>query len=78
MPVNPPPAAGSSALSGTPRWVWALLMLVTAVVVGGVAGVLTHAGGASVPNAILAGGAAFGGTFVILLGLAHYLSGGRG
>ncbi len=34
-------------------------------------------GEASVPNAILAGGAAFGGTFLLLLALAHFLGGGR-
>ena len=39
---------------------------------------LAHAGSATVPNAILTGGAAFAGTVLLLLGLAHFLSGGRG
>jgi hypothetical protein len=78
MPIPTPTAPGANhAATGTPRWVWALVMTLIAVVVAGVAGVLTHAGGVSTPNAILAGGAAFGGTVLVLLGLAHYVGGGR-
>ena len=54
-----------------------MLILLAAAVVAGVAGVLAHAGAATVPNAIPTGGAAFAGIVVLLLGLAHFLSGGR-
>lgn len=73
-PVHPVPP---SAPSGTPRWVWVLLMLLTAALVAVIAGLLAHAGGASIPNAILTGGGAFAGTVILLLALAHFL-GGRG
>ncbi|WP_433732509.1 hypothetical protein ACQP2Y_46880 (plasmid) [Actinoplanes sp. CA-051413] len=71
-PVPPP------APSGTPRWVWVLLILLTAALVAVTAGLLAHAGGASIPNAILTGGAAFAGATGLLLGLAHFGAGGRG
>ena len=71
-----PPAA--TPPTSTPRWVWLMLILLAAALVAGVAGVLAHAGGATVPNAILTGGAAFAGTVLLLLALAHFLSGGRG
>lgn len=69
-PVAPAPPS-------TPRWVWVVLMLLSAALVAVIAGLLAHAGGASVPNAILTGGAAFAGTIGLLLGLAHFL-GSRG
>lgn len=52
-------------------------MLLTAALVAVIAGLLAHAGGASIPNAILTGGGAFAGTVILLLALAHFL-GGRG
>ncbi|GIE91574.1 hypothetical protein [Actinoplanes regularis] len=49
------------------------LMVLVATLVGGVAGLLAYAGGASAPNAILAGGAAFAPAISILLAVAHFL-----
>lgn len=66
---TPPPAP-----MGTPRWVW---MLLTAALVAVGAGVLAHAGGTSVPDAIFKGGATLAGTVGLLLGIAHYVSRGR-
>ncbi len=82
-PSNSAPRADSAAPpaatppTGTPRWVWLMLILLAAALVAGVAGVLAHAGGATVPNAILTSGAAFAGAVLLLLALAHFLSGGR-
>jgi hypothetical protein len=74
-PTPPPtPPAGPA---GTPRWVWMLLMLLTASLIGVGAGVLAHAGGADVPDAIFKGGAAFAGTTLLLIAIAHYVSRGR-
>lgn len=74
-PTDPhyPAATRSAGAPGTPRWVRLLLMLLGAALVAGIAGLLAHAGGASVPNAILTGGTAYAGTIALLLGLAHYL-----
>jgi len=65
----------SPAPSGTPRWVWVLVMLLTAALVAVIAGLLAFAGGAVVPTAVLTGGGAFAGTIAVLLGLAHFLNG---
>lgn len=61
----------------TPRWVWLLLMLLTAALVAMTATLLAHAGDADLPNAILTGGGAFAGTVALLLGLAHFLGEAR-
>lgn len=61
--------------SATPRWVWVLVMLLTAALVAVIAGLLAFAGGATVPAAILTGGGAFASTIAVLLGLAHFLKG---
>jgi hypothetical protein len=61
----------------TPAWVWVLLMSLFAVIVGGVSGVLANGTGVGVPGAILAGGAAFGGTVLVELAIAGYLRGDR-
>jgi hypothetical protein len=47
-------------------------MVLTAGIVSGLAGVLSHAAGNNVPGAVLTGGAAFAGTIGLLLGVAHY------
>lgn len=77
--LTPPPSTPQSPTSqlpaSTPRWVWALLIVLTATVVGGTAGLLAYAGGASVPNAILAGGGAFATAVGIQLAFAHFLGG---
>jgi hypothetical protein len=54
------------------RWAWFLVMVLTAGVVSGLAGVLSHAAGNNLPGAVLTGGAAFAGTVGLLLGVAHY------
>lgn len=71
------PEVRRSSEPETPRWVWMLLMLLVAALVAGTAGLLAKAGGATVPNAILTGGAAFAGAVGLLLGLAHFLTGGQ-
>ena len=57
------------------RQVWIALMVLTAAVVGIVAGFLAHASGINPPAAVLAGGGAFGTSILILLAIAHYLGG---
>jgi hypothetical protein len=47
-------------------------MLLCAGIIGGIAGLLSHAAGNNVPSAILTGGGAFAGTVVVLLAIAHY------
>jgi hypothetical protein len=49
-------------------------MLLTATLIGGVGALLSYAGGARVPNAIITGGGAFAAAIGILLGLAGFLS----
>ena len=71
-PPAPPPAGG------VPRWVWVLPMLLFAALVAVAAGLLDRADGESVAHAIIFGGTAFAGTVVLLLGLAHFVGGGRG
>ncbi len=65
---------GSPDRPEVPRWVWVLLMLLTAAIISGVAGLLSHAAGNNVPAAILTGGGAFAGTVGLLLAIAHYAS----
>jgi len=71
-PASPTPP---SASTGTPRWVWMLLMLFAAALVAVIAGLLARAGGESIPDAILTGGTAFASTVLLLLGLAYFLIG---
>jgi hypothetical protein len=49
-------------------------MLLTVTLVAVIAGVLAHAGGAGLPDAILKSGAAFAGTFGLSLAVAHYMA----
>jgi uncharacterized membrane protein YedE/YeeE len=65
--------AGKATHSPTAsRWAWLLVMVLTAGIVSGLAGVLSHAAGNKVPGAVLTGGGAFAGTVGLLLGVAHY------
>lgn len=64
MPQVPSPAA--------PPGVWTALILLTAVIIGVGAGVLAWAGGANPPNAILVGGASFGGTALLILAVFNF------
>lgn len=75
MSSTGPRAPGSTPAA--PRWMWLLLMVLTAALVAMTAGLLAHAGDADIPNAILTGGAAFAGTVALLLGLAHFLGEAR-
>ncbi|MFG2010784.1 hypothetical protein [Micromonospora sp. NPDC048868] len=52
-----------------------LLMLLTASLVGCIAGLLAFAAGSNVPAAILTGGSAFAGTVALLLAIAHFAYG---
>ncbi|HEY0000743.1 MAG TPA: hypothetical protein VGB74_09840 [Actinoplanes sp.] len=61
--------------AGVPRWARVLLILLTAGIISGVAGLLSHAAGNNVPGAILTGGGAFAGTVGLLLAIAHYAAG---
>jgi hypothetical protein len=54
------------------RWIWLLVMVLSASIVSSLAGVLSHAAGNNIPGAILTGGAAFAGTVGLLLAIAHY------
>jgi hypothetical protein len=49
-----------------------LLILVAATVVSGAAGLLSHAAGKNVPDAVLTAGGAFAGAVGVLLALVHY------
>ena len=80
MSTPVPPAAASEPPrppTGTPRAVWILVFTLTAVIVGGTAGLLAHASGTPAPAAILTGGTAFAGTLGLLLAVAHYATGDR-
>ena len=66
-----PPSPSAS----TPRTMWILIFTLIAIIVGGTAGLLSHAGGTTVPGAILTGGGAFAGTLGLLLAVAHYATG---
>jgi hypothetical protein len=61
----------------TSRAVWIAIVLLAATIVAAVAGLLTYAGGAKVPTAILAAGGAFVGATTFLLTLLIYATGGR-
>ncbi|MDI6102785.1 hypothetical protein QLQ12_29610 [Actinoplanes sp. NEAU-A12] len=50
-----------------------LLALVAAGVISVVAGLLSHAAGNNIPDAILTGGAAFAGAVGLSLTIAHYV-----
>jgi len=71
--TSPASSTVSAGAGGTPAWVWALVILLIATIVGGAAGLLAHASGQGVPDSILTGGAAFAGTVVLLLALAHFI-----
>ncbi len=61
----------------TPRTVWIALILLAAAMVSAAAGLLSYAGGANVPTAILAAGGAYASTVALLLALAAYAAGDR-
>ncbi|MFI5837712.1 hypothetical protein ACIA5A_28945 [Micromonospora sp. NPDC051300] len=63
--------------TGSTRPLWAALIVLTAVLVGAAAAMLSIAGGVPIPLAVIAGGGAFGGTVALLLAIAHFLADGR-
>ena len=67
--IEPPRLAPHNEV---PRWTWILLIILFAAIIGGVAGLLSHAAGSNVPSAILTGGGAFAGTVGLSLAIAHY------
>ncbi|MEU4383567.1 hypothetical protein [Micromonospora echinofusca] len=70
-------ATPSIQRSGPPdpsRAIWTAIILLAATPVGSATGLLSAAGGMSVPLAIIAGGGAFGGTVALLLALAQFLA----
>jgi hypothetical protein len=76
LPCGDP--AHHSRQPSIPRWVWAFPMLLLALIFGGVAGVLAYAAEPSVPMAILTGGGSTATATVVMVALAHYLTGGQG
>ncbi|GIJ49740.1 hypothetical protein Val02_66260 [Virgisporangium aliadipatigenens] len=58
------------------RAVWTAMVLLTAAFVAVLAGLLTAAGGATLPNALLAGGVAFASTAGVLLAVLTLLLSG--
>jgi hypothetical protein len=54
------------------RWAWLIVMVLTAGIVSGLAGLLSRASGSNLPGAVLTAGAAFAGTIGLLLGVAHW------
>jgi hypothetical protein len=67
-----PALAPAPASTPASRWAWLLVMIFGAGIVGGLAGVLSHAAGNNVPGAVLTGGGAFAGTVGLFLAIAHY------
>jgi hypothetical protein len=61
---------------GSLRPIYITLILIISVFGGAAAGVLTFVGGANVATAVLAGGAAFAGTALLLLALVKFAVGG--
>jgi hypothetical protein len=69
-PTTPPPPPQ------LPRWAWMTLIALLALIVGIGAALLDYANGATVPAAILKGGAAFAGSFGLLLAVIAFAVGG--
>lgn len=62
--------------AGSSRVMWVAIILIMAVLVGAAAGLLKWHGGAKPTSSILVGGAAFGATVLLLLGLIEFGDGG--
>jgi hypothetical protein len=69
QPTSPPPG-------GSLRPIYIALILIVGVIIGTAAGVLSFAGGANIPTAVIAGGAAFAGAVLLLLALMKFAIGG--
>lgn len=65
--------AGRPSLTGsTVRGLWLAIAILAAVLVGAAAGLLSWAGGLNPPNAVLAGGGAFGGAVMLAVALLRF------
>ncbi|GAA4606392.1 uncharacterized protein involved in exopolysaccharide biosynthesis [Actinoplanes octamycinicus] len=64
------------AVPGVPRAVWIGFALITGLLVGVAAGVLSAAGGVAVPLAVLAGGGACGSAILLVLAIVRYATEG--
>ena len=64
-----------SAPRRSERLLWVVVALLTAALVGLVAGWLTWLGGANVANSVLAGGAAFAGASFLMLSCIQFVHG---
>jgi hypothetical protein len=69
FPHSVPPETDPAA---TVRVLHITIIVLTSVLAGGVAGLLSRADGASIPSALLTAGGGFAGATALLLGLAHY------
>ncbi|MFI5897658.1 hypothetical protein ACIA5D_46980 [Actinoplanes sp. NPDC051513] len=49
-----------------------MVIVLAAIIIGGVAGLLSWADDGSIPHAILTAGGGFAGSTALLLGIAHY------
>jgi hypothetical protein len=59
------------------RVLWLAIIMIVAAVIGVAGGTLSWLGGASVPNAVLAGAGSFGATVLLLLAIMYFLDGTR-
>ncbi|MGW0594481.1 hypothetical protein [Streptosporangium sp. NPDC002607] len=59
------------------RFLWAAIIVIIAVIIGVAGGTLAWMGGASAPNAVLAGAGGFGASVALMLAIAYFLDGAR-
>jgi hypothetical protein len=69
FPRSVPPETHTAAVD---RVLHITIIMLTAILVGGVAGLLSRADGASAPHALLTAGDSLAGTTALLMGLAQY------
>lgn len=69
-PTIPPPPQ-------LPRWVWMALIALLALIISIGAAILDYANGATLPAAVLKGGAAFAGSSGLLLAVVVFVVGGH-
>ena len=67
-----PRASPPDSSVGSERALWLAIALLSAVLVGAAAGLLTWTGGANPANAVLAGGGAFGAATLLLLTVIQF------
>jgi hypothetical protein len=63
---------GGFAVNNAVRALWLALMIFFSLAVGVLAGILTHAGGDSLPVSVLTGGGSFGATLLLLMAVFHF------